>query len=126
MLLLSIGSIVQCKSGTSVTEMRLHDLQPRFCWSQMKRAGITFFIFAIVFGLSSCKKDPSTVPDELVQYILLCPTGLDACYNECASTTGYPGGGESAGATYREFVNCTGVCDQRCSNTALLLSLLTE
>lgn len=94
----------------------------------MKRLLSIFLIFASagLMSLVNCKKDPSTFPEEYVQYLLLCPTGLDACYNDCASSTGYPGSGDTAGETFRNFQTCTSNCDTRCNNTALLLSLLNE
>ncbi|MCB1166584.1 MAG: hypothetical protein KDK37_08725 [Leptospiraceae bacterium] len=86
----------------------------------MARFGTIIVLITGMVFLGQCKKDSNTTTEELAQYLVLCPSGIDSCYNDCATATGYPG---SDGATYRQFTTCTATCDSKCSTSALLFSL---
>lgn len=86
----------------------------------MGRIAAFFLIFMAILAIGQCKKDPDSTAEALAQYLVFCPTGIDACYDECATSTGYPGDGSD----FRAFQTCTANCDTRCSTSTLLLSTL--
>ncbi|MCB1169568.1 MAG: hypothetical protein KDK25_04505 [Leptospiraceae bacterium] len=85
----------------------------------MGRIAIILLVFIAILSAGQCKKDPDTTTEALVEYLVLCPTGIDACYNDCGTSTGYPG----QGSDFRAFQTCTAQCDAKCSTSALFLSL---
>ncbi|MEQ8351379.1 MAG: hypothetical protein RH862_07840 [Leptospiraceae bacterium] len=85
----------------------------------MGRIAIILLISIVAFSFGQCKKDPDATQEALIEYLVLCPTGIDSCYDTCSTTTGYPGDGSD----FRAFQICTADCDARCSTSALFLSV---
>ncbi|MBU43435.1 MAG: hypothetical protein CMN76_09470 [Spirochaetaceae bacterium] len=85
----------------------------------MGRIAVIVLLSIFAFSAGQCKKDPDATQEALIEYLVLCPNGIDACYDACSTTTGYPGDGSD----FRAFQTCTAECDARCSTSALFLSI---
>lgn len=79
-------------------------------------------IAALLLMMIGCKEDPDDLPEKLATYQLLCPAGLDSCYNECGVSSGVSSGGEPTGEELRAFDTCTSQCDILCDTSFLFLS----
>jgi hypothetical protein len=87
----------------------------------MKRINIILlFLFSIAIIFLNCKKDPDTKTEKLVLYFLLCPNGLNACYNDCADRTGLSDG-QVTGEDYNNFNSCKSQCDVYCNTSFLFI-----
>lgn len=69
----------------------------------------------------ACKKDESKLPEKLAVYQLLCPSGIDACYNDCGTSSGVSSGG-AAGEELRAFNACAAQCDVVCDTRFLFVA----
>ena len=75
----------------------------------------------ILLVSAACKKDPSNFPEKLAAYQLLCPSGIDGCYNDCGTSSGVSSGGVT-GEELRAFNTCAALCDVLCDTSFLLLA----
>ncbi len=75
------------------------------------------FVFAIFF---SCKKDSDTKTEKVFLYLLLCPNGIDSCYNDCANNNGISDG-SITGVEYKNFESCKSQCDVYCNTSFLFI-----
>jgi len=82
---------------------------------------MTLFLIVCFLGLTACKKDESELEQKIITYQLLCPAGIDACYNECGQSSGISDG-TATGAEMRAFTTCTNQCDLMCNTSFLFLS----
>jgi hypothetical protein len=75
---------------------------------------------SIAIFFLSCKKDPDIKTEKLMIYLLLCPNGADACYNDCANSSGISDG-TITGVEFNQFSTCKSQCDAYCNTSFLLI-----
>lgn len=78
-------------------------------------------LVAILLVSVACKKDESDFPEKLATYQLLCPSGIDGCYNDCGTSSGVSSGG-ATGEELRAFNTCAAQCEVLCDTSFLLLA----
>ncbi len=81
-----------------------------------------YFIFTIGFAIlfSYCQKDPDPKLEKITLYLLLCPDGIEACYNDCANRSGLSDG-NITGTEYSGFSTCKSQCDAYCNLSFLFI-----
>lgn len=79
-------------------------------------------LVAILLVSGACKQDESEFTEKLVMYHLVCPAGIDGCYNDCGTSSGVSSGGEPTGDELRAFNSCTSKCDILCDTSFFLLA----
>ncbi len=86
------------------------------------RKSILYFISILLFAIffSFCQKDPDTKLEKITIYLLLCPNGTDACYNDCANSTGLSDGNVT-GTDFNNFSTCKSQCDAYCNLSFLFI-----
>lgn len=86
----------------------------------MNRLFRLFALFGLLI-LFGCKKDPDTLPEKLMLYTALCPSGIRACYTQCGSRWDTNKNGTIDPAELIDFNSCTGICDVHCDTSFLYL-----
>jgi hypothetical protein len=86
----------------------------------MNRIAVLPLVSMLVVA-AACKKDESKLPEKIALYQLLCPAGIDACYNDCGTSSGVSSG-TVTGEELRAFNTCTSRCDILCDTSFLLLA----
>ena len=88
----------------------------------MKRT-VSLVVICLLLALcGGCSKENTDITEDLVTYLALCPSGIGACYQTCATTYDANGNGIVDPSEQPNYNACTGTCDGKCS-TAFLLTL---
>lgn len=80
------------------------------------------FLIALL-ALFACQKDPDTTPQKMATYLLLCQSGISACYTSCGNNTDTNRNGAIDASEYYAFTQCTNVCATNCDITFLYTAL---
>lgn len=92
-------------------------------WSEGNVKRIIILVLGLFMLLASgCAKEKTDITEDLVSYLVLCPAGIGACYQTCATTYDANGNGVVDPSEQPNYNSCTGLCDGKCS-TAFLLTL---
>lgn len=81
-----------------------------------------FLVTLAALALFGCRKDNTLVQQKIMNYVALCPGGVNQCYDTCGTTNNI--GGSPTGSQMSAFESCKGSCDSYC-NLGYILLLMT-